>query len=75
MKNKLTWVLSLLAFGLAPLSTAQGLTAKEVVKRADDNLRGNTSEAEITIQIVRPTWTREMKVKAWTKSDDFTLIH
>lgn len=37
-------------------------------------MRGETSRAEITINIVRPSWNREMKVKAWTKGDDYTMI-
>lgn len=50
------------------------LTAKEVIKKADDNMRGLTSQAEITIRTERPTWQREMTVKTWTKGDDFAMI-
>ena len=48
--------------------------ARELVKRAEDRARGKTSFAGLTIQIVRPTWTREMTLKAWTKGNDYTLI-
>lgn len=61
-------------FFLLALKPTQELTAKEVVKRADQNMRGETSRADITIQIIRPTWNREMEVKAWTKGDDYTMI-
>ncbi|TYP99004.1 outer membrane lipoprotein-sorting protein [Tenacibaculum adriaticum] len=52
----------------------QKLSAKEVVKRADDNMRGKTSLADITIKINRPTWSREMNMKAWTKGDNYSMI-
>lgn len=48
--------------------------AREVVKRADEKARGNTSVAMITIQTIRPGWTREMTVKSWTKGNDYVVI-
>jgi outer membrane lipoprotein-sorting protein len=48
--------------------------ATEIVKKADEKARGKTSIATITIQIIRPNWTREMKVKGWTKGNDLSLI-
>ncbi|NJB69926.1 outer membrane lipoprotein-sorting protein [Saonia flava] len=50
------------------------LSAKEIVRKADDNMRGKTSLANITIKIIRPTWNREMNMKAWTKGDDYSMI-
>lgn len=37
-------------------------------------MRGNTSQAQITIQTVRPTWSREMTVKTWIKGTDLAMI-
>lgn len=37
-------------------------------------MRGATSQAEIVIQTVRPTWSREMKVKTWLKGEKYTMI-
>lgn len=48
--------------------------AKDVVKKADEKAKGKTSFANITIQTIRPTWSREMSVKAWTKGNDLTMI-
>lgn len=53
-------------------SRAQDATA--IVKRADDNMRGKTSQAEMTIKTTRPTWTREMVVKTWMKGNDYAMI-
>ncbi|WP_372767202.1 outer membrane lipoprotein-sorting protein [Lutibacter sp.] len=52
----------------------QDLTAKDIVEKADDNMRGKTSQANITIKIIRPTWSREMNMKAWSKGDDYSMI-
>ena len=59
---------------LLAMQLQQDLTAKDIVKKADDNMRGNTSQADITIKIIRPTWSREMNMKAWTKGDDYSMI-
>jgi hypothetical protein len=52
---------------------AQTLSALEIVKRADDNRRGKSSYSEITMTIVRPSWTREIGIKAWAKGNDYSL--
>lgn len=51
----------------------QNLTAKEIVKKADDKMRGESSQAEMTMQIIRPTWTRTVKFKSWGKGYDYSL--
>ena len=48
--------------------------AREIVKKADDRAKGKTSTASMTIQIVRPNWSREMALKVWTKGNDLALI-
>jgi outer membrane lipoprotein-sorting protein len=48
--------------------------AKDIVRKADERARGKTSEAAITIQIVRPSWTREMAMKTWSKGTDLAMI-
>lgn len=52
----------------------QDLMAKDIVKKSDDNMRGKTSQADITIKIIRPTWHREMTMKAWSKGADYSMI-
>ncbi len=48
--------------------------AKDIVRRAEARTRGGSSASRLTITTVRPTWTREMAVKAWTLGNDLTLI-
>lgn len=53
---------------------AHAQDAKEIVQKADERAKGKTSQANMTIQIVRPNWSREMVMKTWTKGNDLALI-
>ncbi len=54
---------------------AQELTAKEIVKRADEKMRGvHSAIGEVKMTIVRPTWKREMQLKTWSKGTEYSLI-
>ncbi len=71
MKNK--FIFSLLVFLMA--ASAFGQTAKEVIHESEKRFRGVKSvEAEITMTIVRPNWTREMSMKSWSKGTEYALI-
>ena len=48
-------------------------TAKEIVTRAENNIRGLSSKIEMTIKIIRPTWTRSMNVKSWSKGEQYSM--
>lgn len=59
---------------LSMLFSIRAQDATAIVKRADDNMRGKTSQAEMIIKTTRPTWTREMVVKTWMKGNDYAMI-
>ncbi len=46
----------------------------EILLRAENNHRGNSSESEMVIRMIRPTWTREIALQAWLKGDDLALL-
>lgn len=48
--------------------------AKEIVKLADQKMRGSTMQAEISIKTIRPTWSREMQCKVWMKGNQLSMI-
>lgn len=48
--------------------------ASDIVKKADEKMRGATSQAELTIKTIRPSWTRSMDVKVWVKGNDYSMI-
>lgn len=57
---------------LAHFAMAQ--SAKEIVEKADNKMRGNTSQAVITIQTIRPGWSRQMTVRATLKGRNLATI-
>lgn len=48
--------------------------AKEIIRKADEKRRGATAKASMSITIIRPTWSREMSVKTWSKDTDYSII-
>jgi outer membrane lipoprotein-sorting protein len=66
------WLLLLLFF--APLIQAQSLTATDIVKKADEKSRGESLYSEVSMTVIRPTWSREVGIKSWAKGDDYSLV-
>lgn len=50
------------------------MDAVEIVRRADQQMRGDSSYSEMTMTIVRPQWTRTMTMRSWTKGQDLSLV-
>ena len=48
--------------------------AKDIVLKADNKMRGNSSQGEFIIKTIRPSWSREMAIKTWVKGHDMALI-
>ncbi len=49
--------------------------ATEIVKKADEKMRGEkSSESTMTMQIIRPSWTRSVSFKTWTLGTDYSLV-
>jgi outer membrane lipoprotein-sorting protein len=87
MNHLLFWKRASLLFAFAVLSIPFTLqappaknalssdpTAKEIVAAADKRTRGETSQGEMKMTITRPAWTREVRMKTWSKGDRFALI-
>jgi outer membrane lipoprotein-sorting protein len=53
---------------------AQGLTAKEIIRKADEKSRGESSQGEMTMTVVRSDWSRSVSMKVWSKGADYALI-
>lgn len=69
-------ILAILALTLMAGFTAysQNLAAKEIIEKADQKQRGETSAGEFKMTVVRPSWTREMQMKSWSLGSDYMLI-
>ncbi|RLD38923.1 MAG: outer membrane lipoprotein-sorting protein [Bacteroidetes bacterium] len=71
-----TAIFLVIAFQSTTISLlAQELTAVEIIKKADEKNRGETSQGEMTMTIVRPKWERSISMKTWSKGDKYFVIY
>ena len=52
----------------------KGLTAKEMVKKSMDIVRGDTSKGTMEMDVVTPDWSRTIKMEWWEKGEKRFLI-
>jgi len=75
--RRLSSCLKNLVFGAAAsLFAAQAFAAPDadtILKRAFDNLRGDTSLATASMTIHRPDWERQVTIKSWTRGKTDSL--
>ncbi|MEZ4827115.1 MAG: outer membrane lipoprotein-sorting protein [Bacteroidia bacterium] len=66
---------TLAALLLFSLQAFAQVDVKDIVRKAEEKRRGlESSQAEITMTIVRPEWTRTMSLKSWSKGDDYAMM-
>jgi len=54
--------------------SGQSLSAKEIVKKADEKMKGEeSSKSVMKMKIIRPTWERTISFKSWTKGTEYSL--
>lgn len=53
---------------------AEDLTAADIIRKAMEHCRGQTSYSQMTMIIHRPDWQREVTMRAWTEGDKQTLV-
>lgn len=68
MKRIVTALALLMAFQV----NAQ--TAKEIIKKADEKMQGQSNQSEMKMTIVRPGWQREITMKGWALGREYSLI-
>lgn len=67
----------LLATILIGLFVMQGYSqesARDIVEKSNDLIRSKSSYVELTLKIIKPDWSREMKMKAWAIEPDYSLV-
>ena len=55
-------------------NAAQSKSVNDILKSAANNFRAKTMYTETKMILVRPSWKREISMKSWSKSDDYTLV-
>jgi outer membrane lipoprotein-sorting protein len=48
--------------------------AREIIRRMDENMRGDAMYSELTMETIRPRYTREISLKSWSLGEDYSLI-
>ncbi|RLD86367.1 MAG: outer membrane lipoprotein-sorting protein [Bacteroidetes bacterium] len=51
------------------------ITAEEIIKRADEKMRGKTNTSTMEMQIIRPTWKRSVTMKSWGRGMDYSMTY
>ena len=60
---------------LASVSPAQGQTdPRDIIERIDRLLRGDSSRAVVTMEVVTEHWERQMTMEMWSLGTDYTLV-
>jgi outer membrane lipoprotein-sorting protein len=73
MKTKL---LALFLLSLLTNSAfSQEIDVKELVREADEKIRGNSSSGIFTMTIERPGWSRSISMKNWSLGNEYSLIY
>ncbi len=67
-------ILFLASFFFMANGQTQELRAKEIIQKADEKSRGDYSQGEVKMSIIRPEWTREITMKSWSSGTAFSLI-
>jgi outer membrane lipoprotein-sorting protein len=75
MKIRITVLLYFLfLFPGSILTSAQGLSPTEIIRRTDEKFKGETSGYSVmTMTIIRPTWQRSVEFKSWSLEDDYAM--
>ena len=58
-----------------PVTSQSALSAEEIIKKADEKVRGKTNHSIMEMEIVRPTWKRNISFKAWGRGLDYSMTY
>lgn len=68
-----SWAL-ILTLNLTTSTALSAQNATEIIKKMDENMRGEASYNEMTMTTVRPRYTREISLKSWSLGDEYSLV-
>ena len=77
MKTRIT-LITILMIGLFTsyqTNAQEDERAREIVKKAHEITLGKTSKTTMTMQIIRPEWSREVSMQSWSMGTDYYLIY
>jgi outer membrane lipoprotein-sorting protein len=68
---------NIIAFIVISITTLGFVTAQdatEIIRKAENKLRGSSSFSEMKMTVVRPDWSREVSMKSWSLGTELSLI-
>lgn len=65
----LFFIIPLLSF------SQEQLTGLEIIQKADEKVRGKTNTSVMEMEIIRPTWKRNIAMKGWTNGLDYSMTY
>ncbi len=57
-----------------PVSLFASPDPTDIVRRADQKMRGESAIIEMTLTVTRRDWSREMRIQSWSQGDDKSLV-
>ncbi|UCE93802.1 MAG: outer membrane lipoprotein-sorting protein [Flavobacteriaceae bacterium] len=57
------------------LYAQEAISAKEIIEKADEKIRGKTNKSVLEMQIIRPTWQRDISMKSWSNGLDYSMTY
>jgi outer membrane lipoprotein-sorting protein len=72
---KLTVMIFLVSGTAFPTNAQDGLSADEIVQKADQKFKGKSSIGTMRMTIVRPSWKRTIEMKTWSLGDDYFMVY
>ena len=61
-------------FSFRLFALSQEPDAKSIVKAAYDKMNGLSSQSEMSMTLIRPSWSRTISMKSWNKGNDYSLV-
>lgn len=66
--------MAMLMMAFIPINKQQNdLTATAIIKKSEENFRGNSSEIQMKMTVVRPKWKRTTTMKSWALGSDYSM--
>lgn len=66
-----TSIIILLGAFLGSIGYSQDAT--EIIRKADQKMRGETSKSKMEMKIIRPSWERTIRFKTWSKGVEYSM--
>lgn len=70
---RLSTVLPFIAISIA-LGSLSAQSATEIISKSIALLEGTSNSATMRMEIIRPSWTRDLTIKSWSMGKDYALI-